>query len=81
MTSIAERVRGLIARRLKRPEDEIGDDKQLGADLGADSLALVDIVMDVEDAFGIEIPDAESERLVSALDISGYVERQLASRG
>jgi acyl carrier protein len=61
--------------------EEIDVDREsvtLGAaiidDLGADSLDVVELIMRFEDAFGVEIPDAEAEKLVTVHDIVTYIE-------
>lgn len=49
------------------------------ADLGATSLDFVELVMAVEDVFGVEISDAESDRLVTVDDLVALVARQLGT--
>lgn len=77
--TIAERVRGVIGGLLIAPNvDDVKDDASLIDDLGADSLDLVEIVIAMESEFGIEVPDADAERLLTVGDAVRYVERQVA---
>lgn len=74
--SIAERVRGVIGGMLVAPNvDDLKDGASLIDDLGADSLDLVEIVMAMESEFGIEVPDADAERLLTVRDAIRYVEK------
>lgn len=73
--SIAERVRGVIGGMLVAPNvDDLKDGASLIDDLGADSLDLVQIVIAMESEFGIEVPDADAERLLTVRDAIRYVE-------
>lgn len=59
---LAERVTSIVASRLKVWPDAVKPDATL-SDLGADSISRLDIVMDLEDAFSVEITDDEAENL------------------
>lgn len=61
VSNIAKRI---IAQRLKVSEDEIADDTHFARDIGMDSLAGVEIIMELEEEFGVEIPDTDAERLI-----------------
>ena len=60
---IAERVRGIVAVQLDVKLSELRDDASLMADLGADSFGLVELCLAIEEAFDLEIPDAQTEQL------------------
>ncbi|MGL2729141.1 acyl carrier protein [Helicobacter pylori] len=46
-------------------------------DLGVDSLDIVELIMALEEGFGIEIPDEQAEKIVNVGDVMRYIEKQL----
>ena len=60
---VLEKVIDIIAEELSVDPSEITEDSNLVEDLDADSLAVVDLVMSIEDAFNVEIPDTDVENL------------------
>ncbi|ETA80254.1 acyl carrier protein [Youngiibacter fragilis] len=73
---IFEKVREILAKELNIPADEITMDSNFSDDLGIDSLDLVQLVMELEEAFDITIDDAESIKTVK--DAVNYVEAKTA---
>ncbi|MDP4118352.1 MAG: acyl carrier protein [Bacillota bacterium] len=69
-----EKIQKIIASELMIEESEITPSSSIKDDLGADSLALVDLVMALEDEFGLEIPDEALESIKTVEDIVNYVE-------
>lgn len=67
-------IESIIAKNLKIDEAEVTDNKKIVEDLGGDSLNTVEIVMELETAFGIEISDEETENLITVGDIKKYIE-------
>lgn len=72
--SVFEELQHIIADQLEIAEDEITPDTNIVDDLGADSLDIVDIVMSVEDTFGIEVPDEALEDVTTVNDMVKYIE-------
>lgn len=68
-----EKIRAIICEQLDLNEDDVAMDSLL-EDLGADSLDLVDIVMGIEDEFGMEVPDDAIEKFSTVGDIVDFVE-------
>lgn len=68
-TQFLERIIKTVSEQLGFPKNEITAMSKLRADLGADSLDLIELVMAVEDEFNIEITDEEAEEVVTVGDI------------
>ena len=64
-----EKVKKLIASQLSISEDKIAPESRLVEDLGADSLDTVEMLMTLEDEFGIAIPDEEAVKLKTVASI------------
>lgn len=75
---IRMKVTEIVKEKLGVEESRITDDAQYIKDLGADSLALVDITMALEDAFGTSIPDEDIEKISSVGETVEYVRSHIA---
>ncbi|MFH1609284.1 MAG: acyl carrier protein [Candidatus Bipolaricaulota bacterium] len=74
MSEIADRVREIIAEQLLVDLDEVTDEASFVNDLGADSLDTVELIMEFEDEFGIEIPDQSAEGIATVGEAIAYIE-------
>ena len=69
-----ERIRELLAEQLDVDEDKITMDSDILEDFEADSLDVVDMIMSLEDEFGVEVPDEEIENFHTVGDVVRFVE-------
>lgn len=72
--TIEEKVKAIIVEQLGVNADQVIQDAKFIEDLGADSLDTVELIMALEEEFGIEVPDEEAEKLVSVGDVTRYIE-------
>ena len=68
MSGIGVRVRKIVSKHLGVEEGEVTDDANINDDLGADSLAAVELVMAFEEEFGVDIPDEAVEKIETIED-------------
>jgi acyl carrier protein len=66
---------GLLSDHLAAPAESIALSSSLIDDLGADSLGLVELVLAIEEAFELDIPDEDTERFVTVDDVVAYIAR------
>ena len=71
---IDQRVKDIIVEQLGVKPDQVTPEAKFIEDLGADSLDTVELVMALEEEFGIEVPDEQAEKLQSVGDVIKYVE-------
>jgi acyl carrier protein len=74
MASVEEKVKSIIVDQLGVNEAEVTGTASFVDDLGADSLDTIELVMAFEEAFGIEIPDEDAEKIKTVQDAIEYVE-------
>jgi len=77
--AVADRVRAIIAEQLGVKLEEVTDAASFIEDLGADSLDTVELVMALEEEFGIEIPDEDAEKMAAVGDSIKYIEAKIAT--
>lgn len=70
---VEQRVREIVAEQLERDVKEVTNTASFVDDLGADSLDIVELVMKMEEEFGIEIPDEEAEKIKTVNDVIQYI--------
>ena len=71
---LEQRVKDIIVEQLGVKPDQVTPAAKFIEDLGADSLDTVELVMALEEEFGIEVPDEQAEKLQSVGDVIKYVE-------
>lgn len=73
-----EKVKEIVAAELGIDEDKITEQASFKDELGADSLDLFQMVMSIEDEYGVEIPTEDLEKMVTVGDIVKYLEAKQA---
>lgn len=76
MDNIEQQVKKVVAEQLSINEADIKNESAFISDLGADSLDTVELVMALEDTFGIEIPDDQQEKIQTVQDAIDFIEAQ-----
>ena len=74
MSEIASRVKAIIVDKLGVEESEVTTEASFTNDLGADSLDTVELIMEFEKEFGIQIPDDQAEKIGTVGDAVAYIE-------
>lgn len=77
MENIEQKVRETIAKRLDVDISKVVDDARIIDDLGADSLDTVELVMEFEEVYGVEISDQDALKLITVGDCVKYVKDNL----
>ena len=72
--NIEEKVKKIIVGQLTVNPDQVTPEAKFMEDLGADSLDNVELIMALEEEFGLEVPDEEAEKLQSVGDVIKYIE-------
>ncbi|MFN8091328.1 MAG: acyl carrier protein [Vicinamibacteria bacterium] len=75
MEPVADRVKKIIVDQLGVEEETVTPEASFVDDLGADSLDTVELVMALEEEFGIEIPDEDAEKISKVKDAVDYIEK------
>ena len=78
MTTVLERVSKVIVDRLGVDESEVKLEASFREDLGADSLDVVELVMELEDEFDMEISDEDAEKIATVGDAINYIESKIS---
>ena len=73
MADILDRVKGIVVERLGVDEAEVTPEASFKDDLGADSLDVVELVMELEDEFDLEISDEDAEKITTVGEVINYI--------
>jgi acyl carrier protein len=71
--SVEEKVKEIIAKQMGANKDQVTPETSFINDLGADSLDTVELVMELEDAFDMSIPDEDAEKMQTVGDAINYI--------
>ena len=80
MSEVESKVKEIIMDKLGTSEEKITPEASFRNDLGADSLSTVELMMELEEAFGVEIEDEEAEKLQTVKDAIDYIEKKMAEK-
>ncbi len=76
MSDVVSKVKAIIVDQLGVDEADVKEDAAFVDDLGADSLDVVELVMAVEEEFGLEIPDEDAEKITNVAQVVSYIEEK-----
>ncbi|WP_068550103.1 acyl carrier protein [Thermosulfidibacter takaii] len=77
---VEAKIKEIIVEQLNVDESEVTPEASFIDDLGADSLDIVELVMAIEEAFDIEIPDEDAEKIKTVKDAVDYVVKKLEEK-
>jgi len=80
MSDISDKIKTIICDQLMVDPQEVNDESSFVEDLGADSLDTVELIMEFEDEFGIEISDEQAEQISTVGEAIAYLEKLLADK-
>ncbi len=80
MEPVADRVKKIIVDQLGVEEETVTPEASFVDDLGADSLDTVELVMALEEEFGIEIPDEDAEKITRVKEATEYIEKHAGKK-
>ena len=74
---VFEKIRKILSDQLEIDEESITMESDLVEDLKADSLAIVELIMDLEQEFDMDIPDEELPKVTTVKDVASYIEKNV----
>ncbi len=77
MRTTLEKIRAILATQLDIDEDKIGAGTSIAEDLGADSLDVVELMMSIEEEFGISIDEEEVREFKTVGDVAAFIDEKL----
>jgi acyl carrier protein len=78
--SVEQKVKQIIVEQLGVDENQVDGTASFVDDLGADSLDIVELVMAFEEAFELDIPDEDAEKITTVKDAIAYIEAKMAKK-
>jgi len=78
MSDIESKVKAIIVDKLGVEESQVTPEASFAADLNADSLDTVELIMDFEKEFNISIPDEDTQKISTVGDVIAYIENAIA---
>jgi acyl carrier protein len=75
--SVLEKIKKIVSEQLDVDPEQVVPEASFVDDLGADSLDLTELIMAMEDEFGMEIDDEEAQKLRTVQDVINYIESKL----
>jgi acyl carrier protein len=78
--SVPEKVKQIIVEQLGVDESQVDPTASFVDDLGADSLDIVELVMQFEEAFDLDIPDEDAEKIATVQNAIDYIEAKMAKK-
>ena len=78
MSEISSKVKAIIVDKLVIDESEVTNDSNFMSDLGADSLDTVELIMEFEKEFDLQIPDDDAEKITTVGEAIKYIEEKVA---
>ncbi|MBR2450372.1 MAG: acyl carrier protein [Paludibacteraceae bacterium] len=75
MSAIESKVKAIIVDKLGVEESQVTPEASLTADLNADSLDTVELIMEFEKEFGVSIPDEDTQKINTVQDVIDYIEK------
>lgn len=79
--SVEEDVKKIIIEKLGVKPEEVTHEARFIDDLGADSLDTVELIMALEEKFGVEVPDEDAEKLTTVGKAVEYIEKKVSEQG
>jgi len=77
MSNTLDKIKEIIVDKLGVQESKISSDSHFIEDLGADSLDTVELIMQFEEEFNIEIPDEDAEKILTVNQAYGYIKKHI----
>lgn len=74
MSDVEQKVKNIIVEKLTVDENEVTSEAEFNKDLGADSLDTVELIMEFEKVFDLQIPEPEAEKIKTVGDAVAYIE-------
>ncbi|RMG15103.1 MAG: acyl carrier protein [Planctomycetota bacterium] len=79
MSSVADKVTDIVCDQLGVPREKVTPETSFINDLGADSLDIVELVMELEQEFDVDIPDESAEKIQTVGEVVRYIEEHINS--